>query len=124
LVKIPHCKQYDGVFLCVRTVLGEISVTFLPLTKGNAAGAEPINQRKRNKMNVSEKAKEAVSTASGIPVGKLYTVWSVKVLRNWKALVSTDAVSGHYWEVTYNGDPEKDETYVDTYIKHQNITIR
>lgn len=51
----------------------------------------------------------------------LYVVWFAKTLGNWKALVSTDAVSGIYWEVTYNG--AKQETYVDTYIKHGNIAI-
>jgi hypothetical protein len=50
-----------------------------------------------------------------------YVVWFSKVLGNWKALVSTDLISGHYWEVTYNG--VKQETYVDTYVKSNNVAI-
>lgn len=50
-----------------------------------------------------------------------YVVWFAKVLGNWKALVSTDVFHGVYWEVTYNGN--KQETYVDTYIKDSNISI-
>lgn len=56
-----------------------------------------------------------------LKVDDFYVVWFAKTLQNWKALVSTDAVSGHYWEVTYNGD--KEETYVDTYLKHSNLCI-
>lgn len=54
-----------------------------------------------------------------IEVEQLYIVWWVKVLKNWKALIST-SVSGDglYFEVTYNG--EKLETYVDTYRKEDN----
>lgn len=50
-----------------------------------------------------------------------YVVWFVKVLGNWKALVSTDVISGQYWEVTYNGG--KRETYVDHYVKRHNQGI-
>ena len=51
-----------------------------------------------------------------------YVVWFVKVLQNWKALVSTDVPDGMYYEITYNGD--KGETYLDAYKKFDNITIR
>jgi hypothetical protein len=47
-----------------------------------------------------------------------YVVWFCKTLQNWKALVSTDVVSGFYFEVTYNGD--RAETYVDIYQKNAN----
>lgn len=47
-----------------------------------------------------------------------YVVWFVKALGNWKAMISTDAVNGFYWEVTHNG--AKNETYVDQYIKDVN----
>lgn len=50
-----------------------------------------------------------------------YVVWFAKVLGNWKALVSTDIISGQYWEVTYNG--AKNETYVDHYVKRTNQAI-
>jgi hypothetical protein len=47
-----------------------------------------------------------------------YVVWFAKTLGNWKALVSTDLISGQYWEVTHNG--AKAETYVDHYVKAEN----
>lgn len=50
-----------------------------------------------------------------------YVVIKVKVLSGWKALVSTDVISGQYWEITYNG--AKNETYVDHYVKRQNTAI-
>lgn len=48
----------------------------------------------------------------------VYVVWFVKVLQNWKALVSTNLPDGKYYEVTYNGDEA--EAYVDTYVKERN----
>lgn len=48
----------------------------------------------------------------------VYVVWFCKTLGNWKALVSTDAVSGVYIEVTHNG--AKQETYVGLYHKSAN----
>jgi hypothetical protein len=50
-----------------------------------------------------------------------YVVWFAKTLGNWKALVSTDVISGQYWEVTHNG--EKRETYVDHYVKRHNQAV-
>lgn len=51
----------------------------------------------------------------------VYVVWFVKVLQNWKALVSTRLPDGMYYEVTHNGD--KNETYIDAYKKWDNVTI-
>lgn len=56
-----------------------------------------------------------------LTIDDVYVVWFAKTLQNWKALVSTDAIQGHYWEVTYNGD--KKETYVDTYLKESNTVL-
>ncbi|QNN98098.1 hypothetical protein SEA_FEDE_50 [Microbacterium phage Fede] len=50
-----------------------------------------------------------------------YVVWFCKTLDNYKALVSTDFVHGYYVEVTHNG--AKNETYVDVYIKDENVLI-
>lgn len=50
-----------------------------------------------------------------------YIVWFVKVLGNWKAMVSTDLESGLYWEVTFNGNTG--QAYVDEYRKHHNQAI-
>ena len=53
----------------------------------------------------------------------LHITWFSKTLQNHKALVmSTDSLFDKtYWEVTYNGD--KDEYYVDKYIKQSNTVI-
>jgi hypothetical protein len=53
--------------------------------------------------------------------GQFYVVWFVKDLGNWKTLISTDIVSGQYWEVTYDGN--KNQTYVDHYVKRSNTCI-
>jgi Family of unknown function (DUF6275) len=66
-------------------------------------------------------ARSRVSLVSGFDIDVLYIVWFAKTLQNWKALISTDAVSGTYWEVTHNGD--KHETYVDTYSKVSNVAV-
>lgn len=51
----------------------------------------------------------------------VYVVWSVKVLQNSKALLSTPLFDGMYYEVTLNGD--KNEIYFDAYKKFQNIKV-
>lgn len=66
------------------------------------------------------KAIRLVKEEMGVPEDTMggatvYVVWFVKVLQNWKAMVSTDLPDGRYYEVTYNGD--KGEAYVDTYVK-------
>lgn len=57
-----------------------------------------------------------------IDLSNVYVVWSVKVLQNYKALLST-SVSGDgiYVEFTYNGD--KQELYMDVYHKLSNTKI-
>ena len=49
----------------------------------------------------------------------VFVVWSCKTLQNNKALLSTTASDGMYYELTYNGD--KQELYFDAYKKWQNI---
>lgn len=53
----------------------------------------------------------------------LKIVWFSKTLQNHKALVMSTYgyFNETYWEVTYNGD--KDEYYVDEYIKTSNEVI-
>lgn len=57
-----------------------------------------------------------------LELSDLYVVWSVKVLKNWKTLVSTDKFDGVYFEVTYNGDTG--EAYVDEYRKSRNTVVK
>jgi hypothetical protein len=51
-------------------------------------------------------------------IDEVYVVWFVKVLQNWKALLSTTLPDGMYYEVTFNGD--KGEAYLDAYKKFAN----
>ena len=70
-----------------------------------------------------EQAKKCVEqTTDQVLAEEMYIVWFCKTLQNWKALVSTDVINGVYWEVTHNGD--KNETYVDTYVKSSNLCIK
>lgn len=52
----------------------------------------------------------------------VFIVWSVKVLQNNKALLSTTVSDGMYYEITHNGD--KNEIYVDAYKKWKNYAIK
>jgi len=52
---------------------------------------------------------------------EVYVVWFAFTLGNWKALCSTTLPDGRYYEVTYN--KPKAETYIDTYIKVDNVAI-
>lgn len=56
-----------------------------------------------------------------VTLDDIYVVWSVKVLQNWKSLISTTLPDGMYYELTYNGD--KDELYLDAYKKFDNVKI-
>lgn len=56
-----------------------------------------------------------------VTIDDIYVVWSVKVLQNWKTLISTTLPDGMYYELTYNGD--KDELYLDAYKKFDNVKI-
>lgn len=60
--------------------------------------------------------------AQQLSIDNLYIVWFTKTLGNWKALISTNNPGdGLYFEVTHNS--EKEETYVDTYVKLTNDTF-
>ena len=74
-------------------------------------------------------ASQEFSRLSGreIKAEECFIVWFSKTLQNWKALVSTNAISsnekcGDYAKITHNGD--KKETYVDVYAKVSNRAIK
>ena len=58
---------------------------------------------------------------SQITEDDVYIVWSCKTLQNNKVLASAPG-NAMYYELTYNGD--KDELYVDAYVKKDNVCIR
>lgn len=82
-----------------------------------------MNHPNRFQMKALRLAKEAHNAFfhSEKTEDDFYVVWFCKVLQNWKALISTDVVSGVYYEVTYNGD--RCEAYIDTYSKERNIAV-
>lgn len=51
----------------------------------------------------------------------VYIVWFCYTLGNWKCLLSTNIEDGMYYEVTHNAVDK--ETYLDAYIKYENICI-
>lgn len=61
------------------------------------------------------------SQVEPLTLGDIYLVWFCKTLKNWKALVTTNIPDGMFFEVTYNGEAR--ETYLDAYVKWQNIAI-
>ena len=64
---------------------------------------------------------EHLDKSDEVPNFEVYTVWKVKVLQNWKWLLSTSLPDGMYYELTLNGD--KEEFYLDAYKKFDNRTI-
>lgn len=52
---------------------------------------------------------------------EVFTVWKVKVLQNWKWLISSTLPDGMYYEITFNGN--KREFYLDAYKKFENRCI-
>lgn len=65
---------------------------------------------------------EKTDTWVDVKLHDIYVVWFSKTLQNWKALISTNLPDGKYYEVTYDGD--KCQTYVDIYIKLENIRVK
>lgn len=64
---------------------------------------------------------EHLDKSDATPEFTVFTVWKVKVLQNWKYLLSSTLPDGMYYELTYNGD--KCEWYLDAYKKFENKCI-
>lgn len=52
---------------------------------------------------------------------EIYVVWMVKVLRNNKAMISSNKSDGLYFEVTWDG--ERERFYLDVYSKIENQAL-
>ena len=52
---------------------------------------------------------------------EIYVVWMVKVLRNNKAMISSNQSDGRYFEVTWDG--ERECFYLDVYSKVENQAL-
>lgn len=70
---------------------------------------------------VTDYIKEHLDKSAPEPFFSVFTVWKVKVLQNWKFLLSSTLPDGMYYELTYNGD--KKEWYLDAYKKFENRVI-
>lgn len=62
--------------------------------------------------------KEKTDFTGIIKADDVYVVWYCKTLQNHKALLSTPAPDGMYYELTYNGN--RNELYFDAYKKWEN----
>ena len=67
------------------------------------------------------RVKYIIASKYDVTSDEIYAVWLCKTLQNNKGLFSTDIEDGKYYEATYNGD--KDELYLDTYVKSKNECI-
>lgn len=54
-----------------------------------------------------------------ITLNDIFVVWFSKVLRNWKAMISTTRQDDLYYELTFDG--EKNQLYIDVYLKKKNV---
>lgn len=88
-------------------------------------GADGANERQiKARMIVATYVNQRREKTDDIPflhLDEIYVVWFVKVLQNWKALISTNVADGMYYELTYNGDTK--ETYLDAYKKFDNVSV-
>lgn len=89
---------------------------------GNAPG-EPQGLQERAKQLVYVYAKQHLDKTDNVKFEPedVYVVWSVKVLNNWKVLVSTILPDGMYYEVTHDGVACYD--YLDAYKKVANKAV-
>lgn len=84
-------------------------------------GATKMKHEKFIELARNEVVRHLVSRGVEATIEDVYVVWSVKVVQNSKALLSTDLISGLYVEATLHGD--KQEVYVDIYNKECKVTV-
>ena len=78
-------------------------------------------KEEKAKLLVFNKVRGLLENPNHLSLENVKIVWFSKTLKNWKALVITTLPDEHYYEVTYNG--EKEETYIDTYTKIDNLRV-
>jgi hypothetical protein len=109
-------NEDKGRFGNKKTIEIEIDVDYHDTVDG-----DPDEFLKKAKLAVIGSYNSTHEIPDQLKLEQLYIVWFAKVLRNWKALVSTSRFGDKlYFEVTYNGDAGNEETYVDTYRKEDN----
>ena len=83
---------------------------------------EFINKCKEIVVDYFNSQADSTDKNGKITLNNVFVVWSVKVLQNNKALLSTNIPDGMYYEITHNGN--KKEIYVDAYKKWKNYAIK
>jgi hypothetical protein len=74
---------------------------------------------------ISRKKIEEYYKKEGIELDRdndIFVVWLAKALDNTKGVFITNKMDKKLYEITYNG--QKNEIYLDAYIKEQNILIK
>lgn len=77
--------------------------------------------RNMARYEVMKLANSNLEKGKKLKLGDVYIVWQCWILGYWKALVSTTAKDGRYYEFTF--DKGKKRAYLDTYTKEDNKTI-
>lgn len=94
--------------------------------KHDTSGGELPNMRPEDKARllVAQYVNARIGEDSQIEpltLKDVYLVWFCKTLQNWKALVITNIPDNSFFEITYDGD--KRQTYLDAYVKWENVAI-
>lgn len=85
----------------------------------NSPQLKPEDKKEMTSSKFIKFSKAAVKkNYSNMDDESIHLVWFSKSLKNFKGLFITDAMDSKMYEVTYNG--EKNEIYVDTYVKREN----
>lgn len=72
---------------------------------------------------IRQRIENEFSDSSGsCPDFDVFVVWQCKALQNNKAILSATLKGSPLFEITHNGD--KNEMYVDTYLKKSNECIK
>lgn len=116
--KCQRCKYFYHAYGCIPTYLFKRPPCGRKV-EGDNMGNHEFCEMAVN--TVRDYAKEHLDKSDITPDFEVFVVWSVKVLQNNKALLSTTLPDGMYYEVTYNGD--KEEMYFDAYKKFYNECI-
>lgn len=73
-------------------------------------------------VSVPSQAVKVLAKELGEQEDKVYVIWSAKTLKNWKAVLGVVDLKETIFEVTRNG--EKNEIYIDRYVKTENVVIK
>lgn len=100
-----------------------VEYTYKPDPGGESGTIFPVDFQEQAKQAVADYYNQFLAGGHSyrhplVTKDDIFIVWFVKVLQNWKALVSTIFEDNRYFELTYSGD--KRELYVDEYNKKGN----